>query len=65
MLKQSTRTTGSEPTLDFSLPSLFDLAPDGVCLAASVTVRAVRSYRTLSLFAWPKPWATCSLWHCP
>ena len=29
-------------------PSLFGLALDGVYLAASVTIRAVRSYRTLS-----------------
>jgi len=46
------------------LPSLFGLAPGGVCHAAAVTSRAVRSYRTLS----PLPWqvmAVCSLWHCP
>ncbi len=30
------------------MPSLFGLAPGGVCRAASVTRRAVRSYRTLS-----------------
>ncbi|ALJ13793.1 sedoheptulokinase [Sphingopyxis macrogoltabida] len=64
-LKQSTRTAGPEPTLDKSVPSLFDLAPGGVCHAASVTVRAVRSYRTLSPFAGPKPLAVFSLWHFP
>jgi len=30
------------------MPSLFDLAPGGVCHAAPVTRRAVRSCRTLS-----------------
>jgi len=30
------------------LLSLFDLAPDGVCIAAYVTITAVRSYRTIS-----------------
>ncbi|MEY3657949.1 MAG: hypothetical protein RL425_710 [Pseudomonadota bacterium] len=30
------------------MPSLFGLAPGGVCRAASVTRGAVRSYRTLS-----------------
>jgi hypothetical protein len=54
-----------------SLPSLFGLAPGGVCLATPVARRAVRSYRTLS----PLPAclsitgghtsAVCSLWHCP
>jgi len=34
------------------MPSLFGLAPGGVCRAASVTRRAVRSYRTLS--TWPR-----------
>ncbi len=38
------------------MSSLFDLAPGGVYHAAPVTSRAVRSYRTLSLFAGPKPW---------
>ena len=64
-LKQSTRTAGPEPALSHLVPSLFDLAPGGVCRAASVTVRAVRSYRTLSPFAGPKPLAVCSLWHFP
>jgi hypothetical protein len=30
------------------MPSLFDLAPGGVCRAAAVTSRAVRFYRTVS-----------------
>ena len=47
---------GPESALDCSVPSLFDLAPGGVCRAAPVTSRAVRSYRTLSPFAGPKPW---------
>ena len=48
-------------------PSLFGLAPGGVCRAAGVTVGAVRSYRTIS----PLPrltqhaGAVCFLWHCP
>ena len=38
------------------------LAPCGVCLAASVAKRAVRSYRTFS----PLPLrAVCFLWHFP
>ena len=48
--------------------SLFALAPGGVCRAAPVTRRAVRSYRTVS----PLPRApgrrrsaVCSLWHFP
>jgi len=49
---QSTRTTGPKTRLpeseDPDAPSLFDLAPGGVYLAALVTKRAVRSYRTLS-----------------
>ena len=31
-----------------TMPSLFDLAPDGACRAASIAGRAVRSYRTFS-----------------
>jgi len=45
-------------------PSLFGLAPGGACRAASVTSRAVRSYRTLS----PLPrhaGAVCFLWRYP
>ena len=53
------------------VPSLFGLAPGGVCHAASVTRRAVRRYRTVSpLPVTPpvsqgRPSAVCSLWHCP
>ncbi len=49
------------------VPPLFGLAPGGVYRAASVTRRAVRSYRTLS----PLPRnetiavAVCFLWHFP
>jgi hypothetical protein len=48
-------------------PSLFGLAPGGVCPATDVTVGAVRSYRTIS----PLPRrsehaaAVYFLWHCP
>ena len=48
-------------------PSLFGLAPGGVCRAAGVAAGAVRSYRTVS----PLPRhtlraaAVCSLWHFP
>jgi integrase len=62
------------------IASLFALAPGGVCRAAPVTRRAVRSYRTVSPL--PRaPWrprrdaspsepprrrsAVCSLWHFP
>ena len=48
-------------------PSLFGLAPGGVCPAAGVTANAVRSYRTFSPL--PRPTqhaaAVCFLWHCP
>ena len=72
-LKQPTRTAGSghrsrstslRPRL---VPSLFGLAPGGVCRAAGVAAGAVRSYRTVS----PLPRLTlrtaavCSLWHFP
>jgi len=49
------------------VPSLFGLAPGGVCRAAGVAAGAVRSYRTFS----PLPRCTqraaavCSLWHFP
>jgi hypothetical protein len=36
-----------DPETD-QVPSLFGLAPGGACHAASVAVRAVRSYRTIS-----------------
>jgi len=43
-------------------PSLFGLAPCGVCPARGITVAAVRSYRTFS----PLPFrAVCFLWHFP
>ena len=49
------------------LPPLFGLAPGGVCRAASVTGRAVRSYRTLSPLPLPVSGheAVCFLWHFP
>ena len=68
-LMQPTRAAGWKPTCiaeTMRLP-LFGLAPGGVYRAASVTGRAVRSYRTLS----PLPiqaeavWAVCFLWHFP
>ncbi len=37
-----------EPSADHAIGFLFGLASGGVCLAANVTARAVRSYRTLS-----------------
>jgi len=48
-------------------PSLFGLAPGGVCRAAAVTVGAVRSYRTISPLPRPtqRAVAVCFLWHCP
>ena len=50
-LARPTRTAGAEtrlPRTRRGVPSLFGLAPGGVCRAAGVTVGAVRSYRTLS-----------------
>src|SRR5262245_44970215 len=48
-LKQPTRTaTRTRVEARASLPSLFGLAPGGVCRAASVAGSAVRSYRTVS-----------------
>ena len=45
-------------------PSLFGFAPGGVCHAALVAKRAVRSYRTVS--TWPHRNAVVLfLWHCP
>ena len=55
------------------VPSLFGLAPGGVCPAACVAAGAVRSYRTVSPLPSP-PFsalaeamgtAVCSLWHFP
>ncbi len=45
-----------------SAPSLFGLAPCGVCPALSITGQAVRSYRTFSPLPFP---AVCFLWHFP
>ena len=57
------RETWSGPLRD----SLFGLAPDGVFRAASLALRAVRSYRTFSPL--PAPLAKRRrfdfLWHCP
>src|SRR5215470_11818017 len=51
-LKQPTRTAGSghrsRNRLRGLAPSLFGLAPGGVCRAADVAADAVRSYRTFS-----------------
>ena len=51
-LKQPTRTAdpdkGGGIRLASRVPSLFGLAPGGVCRAASVAGNAVRSYRTVS-----------------
>ena len=51
-LKQPTRTAGSghrsRNRLRDLAPSLFGLAPGGVCRAADVAADAVRSYRTFS-----------------
>ncbi len=58
--------TGSHP---HARPPLFGLAPGGVCPAAPVTSRAVRSYRTLSPLPGglleESPSAVCFLWHFP
>ena len=49
-LQRPTRATGPEqdPADQARAPPLFGLAPGGVCHAAPVAGRAVRSYRTLS-----------------
>ena len=73
-LQQPTRTGGSghrssrpRACAEGGTPSLFGLAPGGVCRAAGVAASAVRSYRTVS----PLPRhtqrsaAVCSLWHFP
>ena len=49
----SFRMTSAES--DSGAPSLFGLAPCGVCHARGITVAAVRSYRTFS----PLPWRRC------
>jgi len=60
-------------------PSLFGLAPGGVCRATGVAAGAVRSYRTVSPLpaspllypppqageGWVGAQAVCSLWHFP
>jgi hypothetical protein len=47
-------------------PSLFGLAPCGVCPARDITAAAVRSYRTFSpLPRVVKRKAVCFLWHFP
>src|SRR5438132_4936172 len=51
-----------------AMPSLFGLAPGGVCRAVSVAGNAVRSYRTFSplLVNTRRRWrAVRSLWHFP
>src|SRR5215813_11965078 len=51
---------------DTPVPPLFGLAPGGVCRAASVAGRAVRSYRTVSPLPLRVPArAVSSLWHFP
>jgi hypothetical protein len=45
---QPGRQPGNRPAGEPDASSLFGLAPGGVCPAAPVTSRAVRSYRTLS-----------------
>ena len=46
-------------------PSLFGLAPCGVCPARRITASAVRSYRTFSPLPEPCGPAVCFLWHFP
>ena len=74
-LKQPTRTarsghrSRSRPALaGETAPSLFGLAPGGVCRAVCIAAAAVRSYRTVSplpSFARGLRRAVCSLWHFP
>ncbi len=67
-LKRPTRTSVQDRTSRVRHVSLHGLAPDGVCLAQSVTSLAVRSYRTFSpLPAYiPKvEQAVCFLRHFP
>ena len=67
-LEQPTRA--ADPDIDpedcSSAPPLFGFAPGGVCRAAPVAGRAVRSYRTVSPLPLcrSKP-AVSSLWHFP
>ncbi len=65
-----TRRAGTFSQAKFSPhpgPSLFGLAPCGVCPARCITAAAVRSYRTFSpLPGHPKMHqAVCFLWHLP
>jgi hypothetical protein len=46
------------------MPSLFDLAPGGVCRAVAVTSDAVRFYRTVSTLP-SRSLAVYFLWHFP
>ena len=46
-------------------PSLFGLAPCGVCPARPITAAAVRSYRTFSPLPGVAAGAVCFLWHFP
>jgi hypothetical protein len=72
-LQQPTRT--ADPDIDLSdcacakklVPSLFGLAPGGVCRAVGVAADAVRSYRTFSPLPRPtQPAAAVRfLWHFP
>jgi len=73
-LEQPTRVAGLETRLApqachlRARPPLFGLAPGGVCRAAPVARRAVRSYRTLSPLprgSGEPPSAVCFLWHFP
>jgi hypothetical protein len=59
-LKRPTRKFGAPSRhalriLLSGIPSLFGLAPCGVCPAPRITARAVRSYRTFSPLPRPKP----------
>jgi hypothetical protein len=64
-----TRPTDDSPRKITDLSPLHGLAPGGVCRAATVAGRAVRSYRTLSPLpdpaGSPRGLAVCFLWHCP
>ena len=46
-------------------PSLFGLAPCGVCPARDIAIAAVRSYRTFSPLPGVAAKAVCFLWHLP
>ena len=63
-----TRMAGPETALApaGAAPSLFGLAPGGVCPAAAVAGSAVRSCRTISPLRQAKARSAVSfLWHCP